>query len=507
MTTLARLRSWLLRPTAALPLDIFRIAVGLLSLAYFIRTLAETADISSPNGLIDHAFSARVLWFTRIGLFQPGISASALQAIFAGACVLALFVTIGFRVKLSAAALYLIAVSTYRWNYLVTYVDDSIVHLLLFWILLLPVGRTLILYPPFLNRAGIWREWVRQEVPGVTLRCLLWNVTLLYAVAGFWKWSSPMWRSGAALLAILQLPIAYAPDFWGPDQVTLLRVMNYWALVLECAFPLLLLLPLNRWLRYGLLASLVAFHGGIIGTLRIPFANLACLALIPLLLRSEIMRWARRGESAPVPVASATSLGSSGWTAVLFVTTLTLAMASSVTMPNWRAASRPGNSNPAITSAVRPNSVVEGLGPVQFVFYSALWTVGMAQQYQLFNWIDDRNYHIEYEAYRSDLQPVNVEEIFPRAIRSILLQAYLFGISWAQIPVAEQAGLRRTLYTRFARRYCRPRHRDGDEVLVYAKVRRVTAANPMSGPVDRSLMMRFRCEPDETRLLTVNLVP
>ena len=504
MTTLARWRSWLVRPTAALPLDIFRIAVGLLTLAYFVRTLAETADISSPNGLIDHAFSSRVLWFTRIGLFQPGMSAAALQAIFAAACVLAVFVTIGFRVKLSAAALYLIAVSTYRWNYLVTYVDDSIVHLLLFWILLLPVGRTLILYPHVLKRSGIWGEWVRQEVPGVTMRCLLWNVTLLYAVAGFWKWASPMWRSGAALLAILQLPIAYAPNFWGPDQVALLRVMNYAALALECAFPLLLLLPLNRWLRYGLLASMVAFHGGIIGTLRIPFANLACLALIPLLLRGEIMRWARRGEPAAIPAASAaTPLGRSGWTAVLFVTTLTLAMTSSVTMPNWRKASRPGNS----ISTARPNSVVEGLGPVQFVFYSALWTVGMAQQYQLFNWIDDRNYHIEYEAYRSDLQPVNVEEIFPRAIRSILLQAYLFGISWAQIPVAEQAELRRALYSRFARRYCRSHHRDGDEVLVYSKVRRVTTANPISGPVDRSLMMRFRCEPDETRLLTINLEP
>ena len=189
MTNIAqRLRDWLLRPTAALPLDVFRIAVGLLSFAYFIRTLAETSDISSPNGLIDHAFSSRVLWFTRIGFFQPGISAPVLQTIFAGACILALFVTIGFRVKLSAAALYLIAVSTYRWNYLVTYVDDSIVHLLLFWILLLPVGRTLILYPPFINRAGIWQQWIRQEVPGVTLRCLLWNVTLLYAVAGLWKW-------------------------------------------------------------------------------------------------------------------------------------------------------------------------------------------------------------------------------------------------------------------------------------------------------------------------------
>jgi hypothetical protein len=490
-----RLHCRLLAPTAALPLDIFRIAVGLLAFAYFARTLAEAGDISSPDGLIDHEFSLRVLWFTRLGLFQTGITAGMLRSIFASACLLSVFVTIGFRVKLAAAVLYLIAVSTYRWNYLVTYVDDSIVHLLLFWLILLPVGHTLVLH-----RARHWDEWKHKLVPGTAMRCLLWNVALLYLVAGLWKWASPMWRSGTALLAVLQLPIAYAPAFWGPDQLTMLHAMNYLALVLETAFPLLLILPVGHWLKYALLAALVAFHGGIIGTLRIPFANLACLAAIPLLLRHEIMRWllprGRREQTAAAGARGDARMAPAGRAALLFVSTLTLAMASSVTLPNWR-------------GAKHPDGVVEGLGPAQLLFFSALWSVGMAQQYQLFNWIDDRNYSVEYEVYRSSLdaplQPASVEAIFPRSIRSVLLQGYLFGVSWAQIPASEQPELKRSLYSRFARRYCRT-HAGGDEVSVYSKVRRVTRAHPLAGPVERALMMRFRCDPDRTRLLTLNPV-
>ena len=44
----------------------------------------------------------------------------------------------GYRVRLCASVLFVIAVSTYRWNFLVIYVDDAFMHLLLFWFMLLP---------------------------------------------------------------------------------------------------------------------------------------------------------------------------------------------------------------------------------------------------------------------------------------------------------------------------------------------------------------------------------
>ncbi len=56
----ARLQWSFFRPTQALPLDVFRIAVGVLSFAYFVHTFLETGDFSSPSGLIDHDYSLKM---------------------------------------------------------------------------------------------------------------------------------------------------------------------------------------------------------------------------------------------------------------------------------------------------------------------------------------------------------------------------------------------------------------------------------------------------------------
>ena len=147
--TLARLREALARPTDALPLDIFRVLVGALVFAYFLRTFIEAGDFSGTDGLIDHALSRDIFWFTRLGLFQSGMSLAAFQTIFLIACLCSWALILGYRVKLFAALLYVIAVSTYRWNFLVMYVDDvSFIDALL--VALLPLGRTLIL--------GEWRK-------------------------------------------------------------------------------------------------------------------------------------------------------------------------------------------------------------------------------------------------------------------------------------------------------------------------------------------------------------
>src|SRR5437879_5842351 len=76
-----RLYRSLTRPVDAVPLDLFRILVGLIALAYFFRTFLEAADFSAPGGLIDHDFSQRVFWFTRMGFFNGGMSLAAFQII------------------------------------------------------------------------------------------------------------------------------------------------------------------------------------------------------------------------------------------------------------------------------------------------------------------------------------------------------------------------------------------------------------------------------------------
>src|ERR1044071_8373552 len=123
------------RPVDSMPLDLFRVLVGLVVFVYFLQTLFEAKDFSGPDGLIDHELSQRIFWFTRIGFFHPGPSLRFFEAIFLTACLCCWPVILGYRVKLFAAILSLIAVSTYRWNFLVMYAADSVRHCSVFWLL------------------------------------------------------------------------------------------------------------------------------------------------------------------------------------------------------------------------------------------------------------------------------------------------------------------------------------------------------------------------------------
>jgi hypothetical protein len=133
-----------------------------------------------------------------------------------------------------AAICFIIAVSVQRWNFLVYYADDMVIQLILFWLMFLPTGTTLHL--------GRWRRrlpdaWRETHVPALQLKLFLANVLLVYLVAGITKLTSPMWLSGTALYAILKLPFARAPDFWGSEMLPLLRVLNYAALATEITIP------------------------------------------------------------------------------------------------------------------------------------------------------------------------------------------------------------------------------------------------------------------------------
>src|SRR2546423_10474205 len=509
------------RPVDALPLDLFRVLVGLVVFAYFLQTLLEARDFSAPDGLIDHELTQRIFWFTRIGFFHPGPSLQFFQAIFLTACLCCWPIILGYRVKLFAAILYLIAVSTYRWNFLVMYVDDSVVHLALFWLLLLPVGRTLVAREWLANRRDAWERWKRGKAPGAAVRCFMWNLALIYVVAGLWKWTSPMWRNGSALYVILKLPISLTPDFWQPQNFAALQILNYCALIFEPLFALIFILPRGHRAKYILLVVLLGFHLGTLVTLRIPYANLACIAALIIPFGGELMDKLRHGQVESTASLAPTRLAFSGVVALVFVSVLTLAMISSVTLPRWRAPSRPatasgGQDVQALSAkaglfeggATRVGRFnYEGLPTLQWSFFSVLWCMGQAQQYQLFNWIDERNYTVRYDVVEfHDQQTVGRNEpgtVMPQSTRGNLLQFYLHGLTWMRIPRERQAELQSSLQLRLARRYCQQFHPDG-EVTVYSTLERIYAEGNRIEE-DHVPFMKFKCEGDEPRMSFTHL--
>lgn len=468
-----RLREWLARPVRALPLDRFRVLIGLLSFVYFARTLAEARDFSNPDGLIDHDLTVSIFPFTRMGLFQPGTPLVVLQTAFVIACLASLAVVIGYRARLFAALLYVLAVSTYRWNFLVMFVDDGLMHLMLLWLVLLPVGKTLVLHE--------WRDrarWKSVMVPGTAVRCLLWNIVLIYTVAGLWKWTSPMWRDGTALYAVLKTPGSRAPDFWRLEYLPFLKVLTWAALVLETIAAGVFFIPKGHVARKAMLVALLGFHAAMIATLQIPIANLACMAAMVIVFR-------RDDDEGGIPaVGKVPSAGVAGWAAITLVSLLTLLMLSSAVMPEWRTPTR------ASTRVVHESH--DGLTPLQMTFAAPLWIGGVAQQYQLFNWIDQRNFQVSYDVVSA--QPIDPEEICPRSTHASLLQLYMIGVTWMQVPTDRLAELRESVATRSARRYCRG-VAGTREVEVFAILQRIKPGTDL--PAERSLVMHFQCRNGE----------
>jgi len=512
---------YLARPVDALPLDIFRVLTGLVVFTYFVQIFFQAADFSGPDGLIDHELSQEIFWFTRMGLFHPGVGLKFFQIIFLFACLSCWGVILGYRVKLFAAVLYLIAVSTYRWNFLVMYVDDSIIHLALLWLLLLPVGRTLVLREWQADRKGAWQRWQNERVPGGAVRCLLWNLALIYLVAGLWKWTSPMWRDGTALYSVFKTPVSLSPNFWGPQHFAALRLLNYGALILEPLLPLTFVLSKGHRVKYVLLLALVAFHAGTLVTLRIPFANLICIAALVIPFGGELMDKLRHKRSDSELPLTSPQLGFSGGLALVFVAVLTLAMISSVTLPQWRTPSRAYS---ASTFAIQSDAdfspagnvspvqmdkfSYEGLGSLQFTFFSVLWLVGVAQQYQLFNWIDERNYSVHYEVFEfqknKPVRQVDPGTMMLESTRGALLQMYLHGVTWMRIPRERQIELRNSLQLRIAHRYCQ-QFQPGGDLAVYATVARIAGTNRIEEK--RALFMRFNCQTGEPRMSNPTIDP
>jgi len=477
-------------PTDALPIDLFRILVSLLSCAYFLRTLLEAAEFSSPHGLIDHGLVRKTLWYTRIGLIPPGVGLRFFRVLYSLAAMGALLLAAGIGVKPVSAFLYVTAVSTYRWNFPVTYVDDALMHLILLWMVLLPIGSTLTLPEWFSERGAAVERWKKTQVPGATMRCLLANLALVYIVAGLWKWTSPLWRQGLAVYAILKTAVSRTPELWRPEHVPALSVANHMALVLEPLFPVAFVLSSNHPLKWSLGAAMFGFHAGIIATLKIPFANIACVAASVLVFRNEIMGRLRGHSQNRLPGESSEgAFGLPEKLALLLEAVLALAMLFEAVRPYWRYGTPP---------VVRKNKQLANRTPSlsQNPVYGLLWFAGLAQSYRLFDWIDHYNYHITYEVMErreeGTTHRLDDEILFPRTIRNVLLQSYLHNATWMKVPRQHLSELQYSLFERYVRRFC-SRYGDNGWIEVFADVQRTTAENLDLCSPQRARLLTFTC--------------
>ncbi len=275
------------------------------------------------------------------------------------------------------------------------------------------------------------------------------------------------------------MPISYAPNFWGPQHLPFLKVLSYLSLAVEPLIPLLFFLRKNHPIKWIGWVLVVGLHAGIALTLRIPFANLALIAAGVLLFRGEIMAWLHGRPDAPA-LDSRSRIDTAGRIALVFLLVLTVAMTRRI--PRIREVHKPA--------------------------YAILYLAGIAQDYQLFNWVHKKNIHCREEIFAGGLsrgeEPLAEETLFPSGIRGVLLRSYLYGVRWIKIPRERQVELRKSLLDRAARRYC-TEYEPQDKMLVTFQLQRITRFNLDLDQGTRRKLTTFQCEGQELKSLQPNL--
>ncbi len=425
-------KSWLRRQlfteVYALPLDAFRVLVGCLGSYWFLQAWLQIPDFSGPDGLLDHALLREAFPYTQIGLFTEGLSEAFFYGVFSIGILLSLCIVVGVAIKPCAAIAFVLASSTYRHNFLVISVDDTVVHLLFFWLLILPVGKTLTLRAYRQHGPQFWRGWLDVTVPGFGLRCLLANLLGIYLIAGLWKLDSPMWRSGFAMYPIMRLPIAYAPDAWGPEHLPWIRWLTHASLAAELLVPLgYWLIPRgHRWRPWILLLQL-PFHIGILLILPIPLANLALMLSPVLFFGDDLVLFLRK--SIAQPPKTLTTARPWRFSHAFYALLVVLIYLASTPMPLRRVGQMP------------------------------LWGMGIAQNYRLFNWIDGFNVHATHHIQLRDDQGTRsegrIDDFIPQSLRGKIMSIYLLNRQWFKTPPGMIRKIRQGLIYRARRRFCR----------------------------------------------------
>ena len=478
-----------IQSTFALPLDIFRIAVGCLGLIYFLRIMYDAPYFLEQQGLINHELVRDIFWYTWQPLFHPAMSDGAVYFILGVGTVFSTLLIMGFKSRPIAFVLYFIVVCIYRYQFLVLFVDDVIMHLLLFWCFVLPTGKTLTI-KEWMKDKKIVEEWKNQKVDGFTVKLLLFNIALIYFVAGVSKYTSTLWMNGTALYAVLKLPLGWFSDYPLENFKMLLQGGNYLALLFEPLFVLLVILkPWNKFkLFLGL--SFIIFHTTIILTLDISIANIGCLLLTPIIFRHEIMDVIRKNKSlekrSEVPI---NKFGNCLATLMIFF--LTGAMALALTQDQWRQAKRVTGKD--ATAKVVQSSADSG-GKIQTFFYGGLWAMGLAQGYRLLDWIDERNFHQKITVIEEESglkKEFDRLSLVPIGMRGSLILSFISEVTWMYVDPKRIDELRSDIRLRMKAIYCRHLETKTN-VNVWHVIGRVDSFTPkLNAP---EILLSFSCE-------------
>lgn len=232
----SRERSCFRAHRGALAIDAFRCVVGLALCVHFGKQLLESSALLEARMIMSANGST---WIERaLGIGVPAAS------IFGVACVLALSIAAGSYPKACAALLLPISVSLQHTLASVARLDDWIANVALCWMLLLPIGASLV---PETDLRSAWLRWRSTRVSGIAASVLACHVLAFYPWVHGLRMLSPAWQEPPGLvLALCGLPALYLLP---------LGRMRVLGPILQVALHAYLAAITGEWLAHSVLAG------------------------------------------------------------------------------------------------------------------------------------------------------------------------------------------------------------------------------------------------------------
>jgi hypothetical protein len=298
---------YLFTPRTQRAAGLCRIATGLVTLYGLLLYLPFVQDYFTDAGFLTAQEHRSAVVRPNPSLFVlTGASPAVVWTAWAAAITLCVLLTLGYRTRLAAIALYVLLITIHDRNVFMTNSGELVTRSLVFWFALMPYGG---------GGAYSVDTWLRRRADPTAPPLTAWpwaqrmiqiQIVMIYALTVSGKLQAPRWHDGSAMHEILG-----GVEFF-PSGVELLLnwpdltyALTWLALVSEVIIGPMLLFKRTRLLAFLLGIGL---HGWIMIFMRIPVFGLIMLAAYPAFLEEPevdrlekrlrgLWRWGRKSGS------------------------------------------------------------------------------------------------------------------------------------------------------------------------------------------------------------------
>ena len=272
-------------PISTASLAVFRIAFGVIALAWSLSLLPQLSPFFTKSGILpEQPAYGGDLWgaWGLLGIFP---SKGALVVVVVAMILASLCLIFGFYSQLGAAVVFLGMMSLQRRNPFVFNAGDWLLRILAFYLIFAPTSAALSAKHFLRNRREFWTFPLR---PPWALRLIQIQFSVVYLMAAWTKVQGTTWNHGLAVSYALRIEdIARLPvPLLITNSPLISNLLTFGTLALELALAILVW---NRRLRPWVLLAGLSLHLGIEYSIRVGFYGLAITSMYLVWIAPERM--------------------------------------------------------------------------------------------------------------------------------------------------------------------------------------------------------------------------